>query len=162
MASRPDPVAPADDAVRALARKLLQSPHAALSYIDPESGTPGISRIALGLLPDGRSISLVSSLASHSPALRKCPDCAFMVGEPEAKGDPLAHPRLMVRAKASFVTPDDPHRPAFRDHWLAHHPKAKLYIDFADFAFVLLVPVNALLNGGFARAHRLSAQDLLG
>jgi hypothetical protein len=51
-------------------------------------------------------------------------------------------------------------RPALRALWLRAHPKAKLYIDFADFAFVRLTPITALLNAGFGKARRLSAQDL--
>jgi hypothetical protein len=34
------------------------------------------------------------------------------------------------------------------------------YVDFGDFGFVRLVPLSALLNGGFGRAVRLTAQDL--
>ena len=66
----------------------------------------------------------------------------------------------MIRARAEVVAADDPDRPALRAHWLKGHPKAALYIDFPDFAFVRLVPESALLNGGFARAFRLSPADL--
>lgn len=152
---------PADDAARALARDLLRAAHAALAYIDPASGTPGISRIALGLDPQGCPMTLVSALAAHEGALRAHPDCALMVGEVGAKGDPLTHPRLMIRARASFIAPDAPDRPALRDHWLKTHPKSALYIDFADFHLVRLHPQSALLNGGFGRAHRLDAADLV-
>lgn len=162
MEKNPDPVAPADDAVRAEARGLLQAARfAALAYRDAETGLPGISRIAFGLGPSGEAVTLISDLAIHSAALRACPDCAFMVGEPGEKGDPLTHPRLMVQARARFVAVDDPQRPALRDHYLHHHPKAKLYADFADFRFVLLEPAGALLNGGFGRAFRLTAADLV-
>lgn len=161
MPDRPDPVATADDDARALARSLIGSAtHAALAVTDPADGTPGISRIAFGTAPDGGFLTLVSALAPHHGALRGNPACALLIGEPGAKGDPLTHPRLMVKARAAFVAPDDPARATLRDHWLARHPKAKLYVDFADFAFVRFTPVSALLNGGFARAFRLSAEDL--
>lgn len=160
MATRPDPVLPADDAARALSRDLLAAPHAALSYLDAETTMPAISRIAFGLGPDGVPVTLISALAPHTAGLRANPACALLLGEPGAKGDPLTHPRLMLQARAEFIAQDDPTRPALRDHWLAHHPKSKLYIDFADFAFVRLHPVSALLNGGFGRAFRLSAADL--
>ena len=157
---RPDPVQPADAEALALARSLMTGArHAALAYADAD-GTPGISRIAFGLAPDGTPVTLVSGLAPHFAALRDRPDCAVMLGEPGAKGDPLTHPRLMLKARAGFVAPDDPARPALRAHWLETHPKATLYVDFADFAFVRLTPVSALLNGGFARAFRLGPQDL--
>lgn len=163
MDKKPDPVAPADDAVRAEARGLLRAARfAALAYSDAATGLPGISRIAFGLGPDGAPVTLISALSVHTAGLRARPDCAFMVGEPGAKGDPLTHPRLMVQAQARFVAPDDPARPALRDRYLADHPKARLYADFADFSFVMLTPVSALLNGGFGRAFRLTDADLTG
>jgi putative heme iron utilization protein len=160
MTKRPDPVAPADDEARALARSLLQARHAALAYIDAETGAPGISRIAFGLGPDGGMLTLISALAPHHAGLAAQPHCALMLGEPEPKGDPLAHPRLMVRASATFVAPNASDRAALRDHWLEQHPKARVYIDFTDFAFVRFQPISALLNAGFARAFRLMPKDL--
>lgn len=160
MSTRPDPVAPADDDARALAQSLLATGHAALSYASAEDGLPSISRIAFGLDEAGMPVTLISGLAPHFAGLRAHPDCSLMVGEPGVKGDPLTHPRLMIRARAEFVAADDPSRPALRDHWLKGHPKAALYIDFPDFAFVRLHVQSALLNGGFARANRLTAADL--
>jgi putative heme iron utilization protein len=159
--AKPDPVAAADDAARATARDLLaQATHAALAWTDPETGTPGISRIAFGLDARGVPVTLISALAPHQAALRAHPECSVMLGEVGSKGDPLTHPRLMLRAVAQFVAADDPGRAALRAHWLKGHPKAALYVDFADFAFVRLIPQSALLNAGFARAYRLSAVDL--
>ncbi len=153
-------LAPTDEA-RALARSLMrEARHAALAVTDAETGTPGISRIAWGLGPDGGPVTLISSLATHFEALAAHPVCAVMLGEPGAKGDPLSHPRLMLRATAVFVAADDPGRPALRDRWLADHPKSALYVDFADFAFVRFAPLSALLNAGFARAFRLMPDDL--
>lgn len=155
-----DPVAAADDKARALARQLLTGAnHAALSFTDAKAGVPGISRIAFGWVQGG-PVTLVSSLAPHSAALRASPACAVMVGEVGDRGDPLTHPRLMIRARAEFVAADDPGRPALREAWLKDHPKSTLYVDFKDFAFVRLHPVEAILNGGFASAHRFTAEQL--
>lgn len=161
MTQRPDPVASADDAARALAQNLMSAGHAALAYTDAETGTPAISRIAFGRSADGVPMTLISALAPHFAGLRAQADCALLLGEPGARGDPLTHPRLMLRARARFISPEDGQRPALRDHWLETHPKARLYADFADFAFVLFEPQGALLNAGFARAFRLSQADLL-
>jgi hypothetical protein len=156
-----DPVATADDDARALAHSLLTAAtHAALAVTDPADGLPGISRIAFGLAPDGGAVTLISALAPHFAALRAHPACALMLGEVGEKGDPLTHPRLMIKAHARFIAADDPDRPAQRDHWLTTHPKARRYIDVTDFAFVCFTPTSALLNGGFARAFRLSPADL--
>lgn len=160
MSRRPDPVQPADDAARALARDLLSLGHAALAWTDPDAGTPGISRISFARDPEAGLLTLISGLAPHFRALSSHPDCALMLGEVGDKGDPLTHPRLMIRAKAAFVAADDPTRPALRARWLARNPKAQVYIDLPDFAFVRLAPQSALLNGGFARAFRILPEDL--
>lgn len=161
-APRPDPVAPADDDARSLARDLLaRARHAALAVSEAATGTPFVSRIALGLAPSGVPLTLVSGLAVHTPALRADPRCAFLVGEPGARGDPLTHPRLTVRARARFIARDSAEHAALRDHWLTGHPKSRLYIDFPDFSLVLLEQVSAVLNGGFARAYALTPADLL-
>ncbi|MBL9049750.1 MAG: pyridoxamine 5-phosphate oxidase [Tabrizicola sp.] len=160
MSKRPDPVQPANDDAHALVRQLLRLGHAALAWSDPDTGTPGISRIAFARDPEAGLLTLVSGLAPHFRALRDRPDCALMLGEVGDKGDPLTHPRLMIRARARFIAPDDPARPAIRDRWLERNPKARVYIDLPDFAFVHLTPVSALLNGGFARAFHVAPADL--
>jgi len=160
MTSRPDPVQPANDEAMSLVRQLLSLGHAALAWEDPDTGTPGISRIAFARDPEAGMLTLVSGLAPHFRALRDRPDCALMLGEVGDKGDPLTHPRLMIRARAAFVAPDDPTRPGLRARWLERNPKATIYIDLPDFAFVRLTPVSALLNGGFARAFHVAPQDL--
>ncbi|AZL58707.1 pyridoxamine 5-phosphate oxidase [Tabrizicola piscis] len=160
MSTRPDPVQPADAAALALTRDLLALCHAALAWTDPDSGTPGISRISFARDADAGLLTLISGLAPHFRALRTHPACALMLGEVGEKGDPLTHPRLMIQARAAFVAPDDPARPGMRDRWLQRNPKATVYIDLPDFAFVRLTPVAALLNGGFGRAHRIDPADL--
>jgi putative heme iron utilization protein len=139
---------------------LMTLGHAALAWEDPDTGTPGISRIAFARDPKVGMLTLVSGLAPHFRALRDCPDCALMLGEVGDKGDPMTHPRLMIRARAEFLAPDDPDRPGIRARWLQRNPKATIYIDLPDFAFVRLQPISALLNGGFARAFHIAPQDL--
>jgi hypothetical protein len=157
---KPDPVQSPDEQARALARRLLgEARHAALAWTDPATGTPGISRIALALAPDGTPLTLVSALSPHTAALHVHPAGALLVGEPADKGDPLSHPRLMLRVRAAFAPPQD--RDALRAHWLALRPKSALYVDLPDFSFVRLHPEGALLNGGFARAFRMAPADLM-
>ncbi len=161
MTTRPDPVRDADAEALAMARALLSgAEHAALAVTDPADGLPGISRIAFGFGPEGMPMTLISSLSAHHGALRANPACALMVGEPGPKGDPLTHPRLMIKARADFVPVDDPDRAALRDHWLTAHPKAKLYVDFGDFGFVRFAPVSILLNGGFGKAFRINPAQI--
>lgn len=158
MTQRPDPTPPADDAEIETAQGFLNLPHGVLSYIAAD-GLPGISLIAMGRDETGAPLTFISALAPHWAGLRAHPDCAVLLGEPGPKGDPLTHPRLMLRAHARFAKAAE--RPALRSLWLAAHPKAKLYVDFADFEFVRLAPVDGLLNAGFGKARRLTAQNLV-
>ncbi len=161
MPPRPDPIRDADEAGRAQAVALLeQARFGALAYTDPETMTPAISRIAVGRDDQGVPLTLISELSAHHAGLMRSPLAALMVGEPGPKGDPLTHPRLMIRVEARFIDRSDPGHPALRARWLKDHPKSTLYIDFADFGFVRLLPLSAFLNGGFGRALRLDPADL--
>jgi len=157
---RVNPIRSTDDADRALARDILQGARtAALAVIDPETGGPYVSRIAFGRLQDGECLTLVSDLAHHARALRADPRASLLLGEPGAKGDPLTHPRLTLRVSARMVT-DKPEHDRLRDAWLELHPKAKLYVDFADFHFFRFEIGYGHLNAGFGKAYLLDEKDL--
>ncbi len=156
-----NPIRPTDDAARALARDLIGTARfAALAVLHPDTGAPHVTRIALGQTPDGQPMTLISSLSLHTRALRVNPTCALLIGEPPAKGDPLAFPRLTVTAEADFIDRDLPRHALLRDHYLATHPKSKLYADFADFSFVVFEITGAALNGGFGKAYTLTPDEL--
>ena len=161
MTDSPDPIRPTDDEARALARSLIAAARfGALGVIDPATGFPAVTRVALGPGPAGGLFTLVSGLSAHSRALRTDPRVSLLVGEPGPKGDPLTHPRLSLQAEALPLPPDDPRRAGTRARWLADHPKSKLYIDLPDFFFVEFRLIAGALNGGFGRAFRLDAADL--
>lgn len=152
-----DPVQPADAGARQMARGLITAARfGALGVIDPVTGFPLVSRIALGATPEGGLCTLVSGLSAHSRALRADPRVSLLVGEPGPKGDPLTHPRLTLLATATPL----PRTAALCDRWLRDHPKAKLYIDLPDFFFVGFSLHAGALNGGFGRAFHLAPADL--
>jgi putative heme iron utilization protein len=155
------PIRPTDDEARALARDLLD--HArfgALGVIDPATGAPMVTRVAVGTDGAGRPVSLVSDLSAHTRALKASPLCSLLVGEPAAKGDPLTHPRLTLQARARFVRKGEGGYEALRTRWLEGHRKSVLYVDFADFSFVVFGVEAAHLNGGFGRAFVMAPNDL--
>jgi putative heme iron utilization protein len=156
----PSPLRPTDDDARALARRLMaEARHAALGVIHPDTGAPFVSRIAFGLA-DGAPLTLVSDLALHSRAMQANPAVSVLIGEPGGRGDPLTHPRLTVQAMARFIPRDSGDHARLRTLWRRDHPKSALYLDFADFRFVMLSPVSAALNGGFGKAFALTPADL--
>jgi putative heme iron utilization protein len=155
------PIRPTDDEARALARHLLDHAHfGAVGVVDPETGAPMVTRIAVGTDAEGRPVSLVSDLSSHTRALRANPAASLLVGEPGDRGDPLTHPRLTLQARARFVRKGAEGYERLRTRWLEGHRKSTLYIDFADFSFVVFEVEAAHLNGGFGRAFVLTPGDL--
>jgi putative heme iron utilization protein len=154
-----DPSRPVDAEARALARQLVdKATYAALAVL--ESGLPSVTRIAFATTPEGAPLSLISDLSGHTAALRTTPAASLLVGEPEDRGDPLTHPRLTLQATAHFVARGSAEHSTLRGHYLAQRPKAALYIDFGDFHLVHFDVHTALLNGGFGKAYRLTAEDL--
>jgi heme iron utilization protein len=149
-----------DDAIR-LARTLLRaSRHGALATLSPVDGAPLASRVAMASDCDGAPLILVSALSAHTAALRADARCSLLVGEP-GKGDPLAHSRMTISARAVELDRKSPQGKDARRRYLAALPKAALYADFADFSFFRLEPAGASLNGGFARAYDLAREHLL-
>jgi len=133
--------------------------HAALACLEPETGTPMASRIGLATDVTGAPVFLTSALTAHTGALLADPRCALLVGEP-GKGDPLAHPRVSLTGQAEQV-PRGWARDQVRWRYLARHPKAGLYADFGDFSFWRVRVERASFNGGFGKAYRMQADDLM-
>ncbi|MGR3320380.1 MAG: pyridoxamine 5-phosphate oxidase [Pseudooceanicola sp.] len=158
-----DPIRPTDDKARTLARGLLRdATFAALGVIAPGTGAPMVSRVALATAPDRRPVSLISDLSAHAAALKANPAASLLVGEPGDRGDPLTHPRLTLQCRASFLRHGEAGHADLAAHYVALRPKATLYADFADFFYALFDIDSAFLNGGFGKAYRLTAADLLG
>ncbi|GAC1040401.1 hypothetical protein thsrh120_04050 [Rhizobium sp. No.120] len=161
MNDKPSVLRETDEDARIQARNLMHTAaHAALAVIDPETGFPSVSRVLTVIDADGAPAILVSGLSSHTKALMKDSRASALFGDP-GKGDPLAHPRLTLRCKAERVERQNEAHERIRALFLDRHPKSKLYIDFPDFCFFRLVPVDASLNGGFGRAYTLSSRDLM-
>lgn len=148
-----DPFLQPDDEARVLVRRLMaDARHGALGVL--RGGQPFVTRVALAS-EDGTLLTLISDLAPHTGALRSSPDASLLIGEP-GRGDPLAHPRLTLQTRAAFLAKTE----ETVARYLAHQPKAQLYIGFTDFHLVRLTPAEAHLNSGFGKAYRLSGTDL--
>jgi len=161
MADKPNVLRQTDDDARLLARNLVRAArYVALAVIDPTSGFPLASRALMGTDIDGAPVLLTSALSAHTAALIRDGRASILAGEP-GKGDPLAHPRISVECQARRITAQEPAHSHIRRRFLARHPKAALYVDFPDFSFFRLTPLQASLNGGFGKAYALTGQDLL-
>ncbi|MEM6381249.1 MAG: DUF2470 domain-containing protein [Pseudomonadota bacterium] len=160
MAENKSVLQPVDADARALAKSLVRTArYGALAHADAHSGLPHVSRVGVATAINGAPTILISQLSPHFAGLEANPACSVLLGEP-GKGDPLAHPRITVMATARQVS-DAAERAALRGRYLARHPKAALYVDFADFAFWVLEPTGAALNGGYGKAYTLASNDVL-
>jgi putative heme iron utilization protein len=148
------------EAIR-LARTLLRTArYGALAALEPGSGAPLASRVAVANDLDGTPLILVSALSEHTGAILADPRCSLLVGEP-GKGDPLAHPRLGLRCRARRLERGQAEQQRAERRYLNRHPKARLYAGFADFAIFALDIDRASLNGGFGKAYQLTRDDLV-
>jgi putative heme iron utilization protein len=156
-----DPIRATTPEAILLAKTLIrQARYGALAFLDPATGNPGVSRVAVAPDFTGAPVIFVSRLSAHTKALLANPNCSILLGEP-GKGDPLAHPRISVWAAAEFLDRSNPATGRIADRFLRRNPKAKLYAGFADFSFVRLTPSNASLNGGFGQAFNLEKVEIL-
>lgn len=152
-----NPIRPTDSEARTLARTLIaKARFAALAVLDPATGAPIVTRVALVQGPTGLPLTLISTLSTHTTALAADPACSLLIGEPGPNGDPLTHPRLTMQAIAS---PAD--KAALRAYYLSIYPKAQLYYDFTDFQLTQMTPQSGFLNGGFGKAFHLTRADLV-
>lgn len=160
----PEPVGPlpreaAFDPV-AEARRLLRIGRAATLATLHADGSPFASLVNVATDVDGSLILLVSALAAHTRHIDRDGRVSILIAPP-GRGDALAHPRLTVAGTAELVDRSGLEGARIRRRFLARHPKAALYADFPDFTFRRIRPVALHLNGGFARAADLLAQDVL-
>lgn len=156
-----DVLRPTDDEAIRLARTLIRSArHGAIAVLEPGTGWPLASRVAVATDHDGAPLILISGLAAHTGAIEADPRCSLLLGEP-GKGDAMAHARITVSCIAGKVAKDDPRHPRIEWRFLSRNPKSRLYAGLGDFAFYRLEPQRASLNGGFGRAYALTREDLL-
>ena len=152
------PQAPAFDAL-AESKRLLRSIRAGTLATLNASGDPFASLVTVATAPDGAPLILVSQLSAHTRHMDKDPRVSLLLAE-TGEGDPLAHPRLTLTGRAEKIVEREA-RAAVRTRFLARHPKAELYADFADFSFWRIGLEQVHLNGGFARAARFPGSRLL-
>ena len=140
------------------ARRLIRAAGSA-ALATEAAGQPFASLVTPAAAPDLSPLLWLSTLSEHTRQLRAEPRCALLfTGEPDGP-NPQTTPRVTLTGQAEPVR--GPEAAALKARWLARHPYAALYADFADFSLWRIAPGGALLVGGFARAVRLRVSDLL-
>ena len=151
---------PPDFDPKALGKSLLRSIRGGtLATLDRNTGHPFASLVNVATDADGSPLILTSRLSTHTANIEVDGRSSLLLAQ-TGKGDPLAHPRLTVLGRFVQVARDSADDARVRRRFLARHPKAELYAGFGDFSFWRMDIASAHLNGGFARAADLKAEDL--
>lgn len=137
------------------ARRLIRGA-AAATLATAAEGQPFASLVTPAAAPDLSPLLWLSSLSEHTRQLKAEPRCALLFTGAAETANPQTAPRVTLTGIAEPIAD-----PALKARWLARHPYAALYADFADFGLWRIRPGGALLVGGFARATRLKLADLL-
>src|SRR5215813_6349641 len=152
---------PPDFDPTALGKSLLRGFRAGtLATLDRNTGHPFASLVNVATDTDGSPLILVSRLSTHTANIEVDGRASLLLAQ-TGKGDPLAHPRLTVLGRFAQVKRDSADDARVRRRFLARHPKSELYAGFGDFSFWRMEIASAHLNGGFARAADLKADDVL-
>ena len=122
------------------------------------AGQPFASLVTPAPAPDLSPLLWLSTLSEHTRHLAADPRCALLFAGTAEGPNPQTAPRVTVTGLAEQVPPEE--AGPLKARWLARHPYAALYADFADFGLWRIRIGGALHVGGFARAERIRAADL--
>lgn len=138
------------------ARALVRAMGAAsLATVRAEDGWPYASLVLAATDPAGRPLLLLSRLAEHRRNLAAEPRCSLLYDGTAGLGERLTGSRITLLCRARPVAD-----PVCRARFLARHPGATNYVDFADFGFFLLEAERAHLVAGFGRIRWIEGADL--
>ena len=114
----------------------------------------------------GQPIFLISNMAMHTQNLKADPRCSLFVGQAGADGDPLGAARAALIGQAEPVPEHE--ISSVREVYLARHENSRYWVDFSDFSFFRLRPIDLYYVGGFgvmgwveAGAYEQAAPDPL-
>jgi putative heme iron utilization protein len=120
------------------------------------SGYPFGSLMPYALDLDGRPLFLISNMAMHTQNLKAEPRASLFVGQ-VADGDPLGAARTTLIGDVESVPAPD--LASVREQYLACHENSRLWVDFEDFGFYRLQPLDIYYVGGFGVMGWVSAED---
>lgn len=125
---------------------------ATLATVLAGDGAPYASLVTVALDHDLSPILLLSGLSDHSRNIASDPRVSLLFDGTDGHANPQTGPRVTLMGRAR--RDDDPR---LRDRFLARHPGAALYADFADFGFWRVEAERAHFVGGFGRAVWVAA-----
>jgi putative heme iron utilization protein len=102
----------------------------------------------------GRPVFFISSMAMHTQNLREDPRASLLITQPDVSGDPLGAARVTLIGSAVETLAAE-----VRELYLSRYENAKLWQDFADFAYYRLDVTGVYFVGGFGVMGWIAAED---
>jgi putative heme iron utilization protein len=121
------------------------------------AGFPFGSLMPYALNSSGRPIFLISNMAMHTQNLKADPRASLFVEQTGDDGDPLGAARATLLGHVELVPSED--IAIVRELYLARHPNSRYWVDFADFNFFSLQPIDVYYVGGFGVMGWVEATD---
>jgi heme iron utilization protein len=121
-------------------------------------GHPFASLMPYALDEQGRPLVLISSMAMHTQNLLADGRASLLVTQP-TKGDPLAAGRVTLMGEVLRVP--EAERAPVKAAYLARHANAVYWVDFDDFGFWRLEPVDVYFVGGFGAMGWVAAAEYM-
>jgi heme iron utilization protein len=115
---------------------------------------PYASLVLLACDHDAAPLLLMSDLAEHSKNIAAEARAALLIDGTAGRTDPLTGPRVTV-----LGTVEKTEDPRLKARFVARHPSAALYADFADFHLYRVTVTRAHFVAGFGRIHWIEAAD---
>jgi putative heme iron utilization protein len=121
------------------------------------AGFPFGSLMPFALDSLGRPIFLISNMAMHTQNLKTDSRCSLFVGQAGADGDALGAARATMIGNAEPVPANDV--ADARERYLARHENSRYWVNFSDFSFFRLQPIDLYYVGGFGVMGWVEAHD---
>ena len=96
-------------------------------------------------------------MAMHTQNLKAEPRCSLFVGQAGVDDDPLGSARATLLGSAEPVPADE--LPVVREIYLRRHENSRYWVDFSDFGFYRLQPIDLYYVGGFGVMGWVDAKD---
>ena len=124
------------------------------------AGFPFGSLMPYALDAAGRPVFLISNMAMHTQNLKADARASLFCGPSGAEDDPLGAARATLVGMVEAVPPDEIAH--VREVYLARHEKSRYWVDFADFGFFRLEPLEIYYVGGFGVMGWVEAAEYAG
>jgi putative heme iron utilization protein len=133
-----------------------------------QPGFPFGSLMPFALDAAGRPIFLISTMAMHTQNLKGDPRASLFVSQAAPDGDVLGAARVTLVGNVAQLTDESGGKSngessggkaEIRELYLKAHPNSRYWVDFNDFAFFRLEPVDIYYVGGFGVMGWVTAAD---